>query len=294
MTRYRQRTRLHHARWRDAHGHPIGTQPIKPRPGVDARLVGSRIPLPYARETGATFLTAAALEAARERTGLVEREQSIDHQGLWADLLASEALAFNLFGDLAADLRRADRAIQAWVPDAPGKSSEIRFLHSPGRLDPEWLNSLRDFDAAFVLDRDNGTSGIIGVDVKYHERLKPEQPKPENLWRYREVHERSGAFRPAAFDAVSGRTDLWHLWLEHLLLLSMLQHPSGAWSWGRYLFIYPSGNVDMADADARYRDLLADDSTFGSMTLEDVIAANVLPRTTASALRKRYIPAAGS
>ena len=118
--------------------------------------------------------------------------------------------------------------------------------------------------------------------------------RPENLWRYREVHERSGAFRPAAFDAVSGRTDLWHLWLEHLLLLSMLQHPSGAWSWGRYLFIYPSGNVDMADADARYRDLLADDSTFGSMALEDVIAANVLPRTTASALRKRYIPAAGS
>ena len=294
MTGFRQRTRLHHARWRDAHGHPIGTQPIKPRPGVDARLVGSRIPLPYARETGATFVTPVALDAARQRTSFVEPEQSIDHQGLWADLLASEALAFNLFGDLAADLRRADRAIQAWVPDAPGKSSEIRFLHSPGRLDPEWLNSLRDFDAAFVLDRDNGTSGIIGVDVKYHERLKPEQPKPENLWRYREVHERSGAFRPAAFDAVSGRTDLWHLWLEHLLLLSMLQHPSGAWSWGRYLFIYPSGNVDMADADARYRDLLADDSTFGSMTLEDVIAANVLPRTTASALRKRYIPAAGS
>ena len=89
MTEFRQRTRLHHARWRDAHGHPIGTQPIKPRPGVDARLVGSRIPLPYARETGATFLTASALDAARKRTALVEPEQSIDHQGLWADLLAS-------------------------------------------------------------------------------------------------------------------------------------------------------------------------------------------------------------
>jgi len=290
MTRYRQRTRLHHARWRDAHGHPIGTQPIKPRPGVDARLVGSRIPLPYARETGATFLTASALDAARKRTALVEPEQSIDHQGLWADLLASEALAFNLFGDLAADLHRLDRAIHAWLPDAPGRVSEIRFLHSPGRLDPEWLNSLRDFDAAIVLDPGDGTRGIVGVDVKYHERLKPEQPKPANLWRYREVHQRSGAFRPNAFDVVSGRSDLWHLWLEHLLLLSMLQHPSAAWSWGRYLFTYPSGNVDMADADARYRDLLADDATFASMTLEDMFAAHVLPIATASALRERYIP----
>jgi len=291
MTAFRQLMRLHHARWREAHGHPIGTQPFNPRPGVDARLVGSRIPLPYARETGATFLTASALDAARKRTETVEPEQSIDHQGLWADLLASEALAFNLFGDPAADLRRADQAIHTWVQNAPGRTSEIRFLHSPGRLDPEWLNSLRDFDAAFVLDQDDGTRGIVGVDVKYHERLKAEQPKPQNLWRYREVHERSGAFRPMAFDAVSGRSDLWHLWLEHLLLLSMLQHPSGAWSWGRYLFVYPSGNVDMADADARYRDLLADESTFASMTLEDMIAANVLPTASASALRERYLPA---
>jgi hypothetical protein len=290
MTEFRRWTRLHHARWREALGHPIGTQPIKPRPGVDARLVGSRIPLPYARETGATFLTAPALDAARKRSEAVEPEQSIDHQGLWADLLASEALAFNLFGDLAADLRRADRAIHILMPDAPGRASEIRFLHSPGRLDPEWLNSLRAFDAAFVLDRDDGTRGIVGVDVKYHERLKPEQPKPENLWRYREVHERSGAFLPGAFDAVRGRNDLWHLWLEHLLLLSMLQHPSGAWSWGRYLFIYPSGNVDMADAGARYNDLLADAATFASMTLEDMIAADVLPRATKSALRERYLP----
>lgn len=289
MTEFRQRTRLHHARWREAHGHPIGTQPIKPRPGVDARLVGSRLPLPYARETGATFLTASALDAARRRTALVEPEQSIDHQRLWADLLASEALAFNLFGDLAADLRLADRAIHAWVRDAPGRASEIRFAHSPGRLDPEWLNSLRAFDAAFVLDRDDGTNGIVGVDVKYHERLKAEQPKPENLWRYREVHERSGAFRPRAVDAVSGRNDLWHLWLEHLLVLSMVQHPSGAWTWGRYLFIYPSGNVDMADADARYRDLLADDSTFASLTLEEMLAANVLPKSTTSAISERYL-----
>src|SRR4051812_16502654 len=195
MTEFRQRARLHHARWRDAHGHPIGTQPINPRPGVDGRLVGSRIPLPYARKTGATFLTPSALGAARKRTASVEPEQSVDHQRLWADLLASEALAFNLFGDLAADLRRADRAIRAWMPDAPGRASEIRFAYSPGRLDPEWLNSLRAFDAAFVLDRDDETHGIIGVDVKYHERLKAEQPKPENLSRYREVHERSGAFR---------------------------------------------------------------------------------------------------
>ena len=50
--------------------------------------------------------------------------------------------------------------------------------------------------------------------------------------RYLEVAERSGAFRRGATDALEERSDSAVMWLEHLLLLSMLQHPSGAWSVG--------------------------------------------------------------
>src|SRR4029079_19277593 len=99
----------------------------------------------------------------------------------------------------------------------------------------------------------------------------------------------SGAFKPAAFDAVN-RTDLTVLWLSHLLLLSMLQHPGGAWSWGRFAVVHPAGNVDFADACARYRDLLIDDSTFASITLEEILASGALSRSTTSAVRGRYIP----
>lgn len=289
MTAFLQKTRLHQARWREAHGHPIGTQPYRPRPGVDLRPVGSRVPLDYGVETGANFLTPAALDAARARTSFVEPEQSFDHQRLWADLLSSEALAFNLFGDLAADVRRADRALHTWMPDAPGRVSEIRFAHSPGRLDPQWLNSLRAFDTAFVLDIGDGSQGIVGIDVKYHERLKPEQPKPENLWRDREVHDRSGAFRAGAFDKVKGRSELCLIWLEHLLLLSMVQHPSGAWTWGRYLVVQPAANIDMVGLSARYGELLADPATFASMTVQELLDPGVLTAKTTAALRDRYL-----
>ena len=141
-------------------------------------------------------------------------------------------MAFNLFGDLAADLGRADRAVHTWWPDAPGTVCDVRFAHSPGRFDPAYLNSLRAFDAAFVLDLGDGTQGIVALDTKYHERTKPEIPKPSNLAAYLEVAERSGIFAPGATDAVKGRTDLAVMWLEHLLLLSMLQHPSGTWKLG--------------------------------------------------------------
>jgi hypothetical protein len=275
MTAFRRALRYHQARWREANGHPIGTQPIAPRPGDEpVRLVGSRLPLAYARETGANFLTPAALDAARARTSLTEPHQSFDHQRLWADLLSSAALAFNLFAE------RAD--VELVSPDAPGTLVGVRFAPSPGRLDPAYLNSLRAFDAAFVLDRGDGTQAVVAVDTKYHEWAKPEVPRPENLRRYLEVAERSGAFAPGALDALKARSSLAVMWLEHLLLLSMLQHASGRWSWGRYVVVHPEGNIDFADACARYRDFLVDGSTFASITLEELIGDD-------AALRERYL-----
>jgi hypothetical protein len=290
MTAFRRQLRYHQSRWRESKGHPIGTQPIVPKPGREARPVGSRLPLDYAQKTGANFVTAGALDAVKARTSMIEPHQSFDHQRLWADLLWSPALAFNLFGDLAADLARADRAVHTWWPDAPGTVGDVRFAHSPGRFDPAYLNSLRAFDAAFVLDLGDGTQGIVALATKYHDRTKKEIPKPSNLARYLEVAERSGIFLAGATDAVKGRSDLAVMWLEHLLLLSMLQHPSGSWKWGCYVVVHPSGNSDFADACARYRDLLVDQSTFSSATVEELLDAKVLrPRTTA-ALRERFLP----
>jgi len=288
MTDFRRSLRYHQARWREAKGHPIGTQPIVPRRGQKVRLVGSRMPLDYARETGANLITSGARDAATTRAAFVEPHQSIDHQRLWADLLWSSTFAFNLFGDLAADLDLADWAVHAWWPDAPGTVSDVRFEHSPGRFDPEYLGSLRAFDAAFVLEREDGTQGIVAVDVKYHEYARSAIAKPDGRPRQREVASRSRAFKPDVIDEVD-RTDLLVTALEHLLLLSMLQHESGVWSWGRYVAVYPAANSDFADAYGRYAGLLADRSTFLAVTVEELLNAAALPAM--SAFRERYLPA---
>jgi hypothetical protein len=286
MTEFRRRLRYHQARWRETKGHPIGSHPILAREGKPSRPVGSRLQLDYAQETGANFLTPGALEAARARTSVIEPHQSFDHQRLWADLLWSPALTFNLFGDLAADLERANRAVKALWPDTPGAVSDVRFAHSPGRLDPAWLGNLVDLDVALVLDLDGGAQGIIGVVTAYHDVNKRQPPKPTRLPRYREITDTSGVFGPKAIDAVNG-TDLIHIWLDHLLVHSMLQHPSGAWLWGRLVVVHPAGNSDFAEACARYRSLLIDSSTFDSVTLEQLLDSDVLPAT--AALRERYV-----
>jgi PD-(D/E)XK nuclease superfamily protein len=290
MTDFRRRLRYHQSQWRQAHRYPIGSQPIAPKPnGGTVRLVGSRLRLAYARKTGANFLTAGALEAAKARSSTREPHQSVDLQRWWADLLWSTTMSFNLFGDLAADLGLADRAIHSWWPDAPGTVSDVRFEHSPGWLDRAYLGNLMSFDAAFGLDLGDTTQGIIGVVIRYHERTKPAEPKPTRLARYVEVTERSGVFKPGAIGAVNG-TDLLVVWLQHLLVLSMLQHPSGRWRWGRFVLVHPAGNTDFADACDRYRGLLKDQATFSSMTVEELLDAGALPARTAKVLRKRYIP----
>lgn len=289
MTDFRRALRLHQARWREANGYPTGTHPLRPQPGKPVRLVGSRLPLGDARETGANFVTKNALAAVQARLAAKEPQQSWDQQGLWADLLSSSALAFNLFGDLAADLERADRAVHTWWPDTPGTVCDVRFEHSPGRLDLAYTGSLVAFSVAFVLDLGDGTRGIIGVEVRLHERMNAETPKPERAVHYATVAKKSRVFRPNAISALTRRSDLLVTWLTHLLVLSMLQQRDGEYAWGRFALVYPAGNTDYAGAAERYRAGLADPSSFAPVTIEELLKTSVLPKRSTTALRKRYI-----
>jgi hypothetical protein len=53
--------------------------------------------------------------------------------------------------------------------------------------------------------------------------------------------------------------------------------------------VHPAGNTSYAEACNRYRALLVDESTFASMTIEELLDGNALPRKTMTAVRKRYI-----
>jgi hypothetical protein len=290
MTTFRRCLRYHQGLWREANGHPIGTQPIEPKPGDTSRPLGSRLPLTYARETGANFVSPGALQSVRTRLASRERHQTLNGQRLWADLLSSMPLCFNVFGELDADSEAASNAVRRWWPDAPSIVSEIKFEHSPGRLDPAYLGNRSAFDAAILLDCGDGSNGIIGIETKYHERTAAEAASSSRLARYIEVSNSSGIFRPGAIDTLIG-TDLQQIWLDHLLVLAMLQHPDHRWTWGRFVLVHPRGNTDFAQACVRYRELLTTDKTFGSVTLEDLLNSGALKASTSAVLRARYLPA---
>lgn len=287
-TAWKRAARLHQANWRDARGLPIGAHPYAG--GDMATPVGSRLALTDAVENGANFLSAAALAAVKQRLAHPERHQTLSDDRLWADLLSSMPLCFNLFGYVFADDRRACDLAQHLSPGTTVRRASLRFEHSPGRLDPQFLGNRSAFDAAVDVEDGDGVAGIIGIETKYHEHTqRAAVPKPERLARYVEVTERSGVFRPDWRDAVLG-TELQQLWLDHLLMLAMLQHPSGRWRWGRFVLVSPARNPSFARAAERYGDVLEDAATFGYVTVEEVLhAPGLMPDDVRAAFSRRYL-----
>ncbi len=287
---FKRRARLHQALWREDKGLPIGSQPMRPKPGRPSRPLGSRIAVDVARESQANFLSEDIRRAVTNRLANPQPHQMLNEDRLYCDLLSSMPMCFNLFGTLPADLNMADRAIHAWWPDVPGRVCAVLFEWSPGRRLPgQYLENRSAFDVAFELQLEDGSRGILGVETKYHEDCKREKPPDEDRrTRYAEVSSRSGVMSAGSMAAVIA-TDLQQIWLDHLLALSILQHPSAAWSWAGFALVHPGKNPSYALATERYRSLLEDAASFRVSTVETLLSAHVLPEATASAFSERYL-----
>lgn len=263
---WRRRLRVRQARWREAASLPIG-QHLPPR-GAPYEL-GSRIAMPYAEEHLANYLTDTIRTLVRRELAEAHLEGKLyGTPRIFDDLLSSQPLCFNLFGELAEDLDLASEVLGHLWPADVDVVTAIRFEHSPGRGDERYLGTRTAFDVFVEVRRPDGRDGFIGIEVKYHEDLtgRPAAARPRVL----EVAERSGVFHdPDAEDLRSN--PLQQLWYDHLLALSMLQ-ADDRWASGRFVLLHPAANVACYAASAAYERLLADQSTFQRLSLEEAVA----------------------
>ena len=289
-TKFKRTARLLQALWRESKGLPIGSQPMKPTKDRPGRPLGSRIDLQAARESGANFLTDNVRYAAEHRLAHPQPHQTLDVDRLYCDLLSSMPMCFNLFGELWADLALADKAVHTWWPDTPGTVSAVEFEWSPGRSRKgEYLENRSAFDIAFILDMGNGEKGVVGIETKYHEHAaRMKQSSDDRMNRYRLVAEESGVLDGDTVGTIVG-TDLQQIWLDHLLALSMPMHPTGGWTWARFVVVYPEANPSFRRAAHEYRELLENTETFAVATVESLLDARVLPQDLTTRFRERYL-----
>jgi hypothetical protein len=183
---------------------------------------------------------------------------------IFNDLLSSQPLCFNLFGELAEDLALATRVFHDLLPNRVQQVTAIEFEWSPGRGENRFTGDRSAFDVFVRFLDARGRDGFVGIEVKYHESLKDKSAKLRA--RYEEVADQSKAFKPAARDRLRDRP-LQQIWRDHLLAESMVQ-ANRKWNSGLFVFLYPEQNIACESAVTDYKECLAKQDAFAAWTLE--------------------------
>ena len=99
---FQRRARVLQSLWRQEHGWPCGEH----RGPSGGRPLGSRLPMPWARETLANFISDRVRHVVESEVCVPTRSAGklFGKPRIFNDLLSSQPLCFNLFGELTADL----------------------------------------------------------------------------------------------------------------------------------------------------------------------------------------------
>jgi len=89
---------------------------------------------------------------------------------------------------------------------------------------------------------------------------------------YEEMARATGVFRPERLESLTA-PPRQQLLLDHLLALRMQAAHPEQWDWYRSVLLFPSGNTRCADVGSDYLGCLADDSTWSTLHLEQLLEA---------------------
>ena len=285
---WQRRLRLLQSLWRQEQGLPAGVHPRGG--GASSQPLGSRLRLPDAQEQLSNYLTDTIREVVRDELGLAgEQGKLFSAPRIYDDLLSSQPLCFNLFGELKADRRVATAVARHLWPGRVETVTCIEFEHSPGRGDEAYLGNRTAFDVYLEHTVPGGGGGFIGIEVKYHERL--DTGRADNRGRPTEVARRSGLFDEATLEVLD-RPPLQQLWFDHLLALSMLQQDDARWGGnGLFVLLHPAANEPCYAVAADYQRLLRRTDSFQRLTLEEMVGVLRLvdDRDWVEAFHDRYL-----
>lgn len=258
---FKRRARVLQSMWREGQGYPMGKHRGRP--------LGSRLPMPWAEETLANYLTSTIRQVVRNEVLNQEpgAERLFQTPRIFDNLLSSQPLCFNLFGELQKDPALATAVMRTLVPERVARVTRIGFEYSPGRGDPRYTGDKSAFDVFVAFQTPAGGKGFAGIEVKYSETLGGAASNHRR--RYDEVAASMGCFRPERLHELRSQP-LHQIWRDHLLAGSLLRE--GDYEDGFFVFLYPDENPHCHDAQAAYRDCLQDEGTFMVWTLEDVSA----------------------
>lgn len=250
------RMRLHQSWWRTFRLRvPFGFGPNK----GGAQRYGNMLDDEAAAQ-GDNFLSPSAASEYETRVALTA--MGVDPWRTKRNLLASQPMAFNVFGHLAQHLDLATALFDALLGDvAEVTHGEIERLSTA-------LDDHTAFDAFFTLRRTDGSKGCVAIETKLTEPFSQRAYD----WEHYVQHPVFAAGGWSTTDGeVLGDSRWSQLWRNHLLALAELtQHPEVGQP--TVLVVHHPSDPHCATNVAGYQELLSDPNTCRAVDLGEIVA----------------------
>jgi len=185
--------------------------------------------------------------------GLIEQDR------LYNNLLSSQPLCFNFFGELLVDNDFGLRVLQNWWPDLT-ELKKVFFEYAPKE---RYTNDNSAFDIAFEVVSGNQT-GLIGLECKYTDTFSStEYNKPA----YKEIFDKSCSFSASYHDLKASKYN--QLFRNQLLAEALIQN--NKYDFVRTgLFCYQLDNNAITTAQ-ELKKMLIDPDSFNIITYSNFI-----------------------
>ena len=233
-------------------------------------LRGALLPMPDAKEKLPGYLTDTVRRVVRREVEdpRYSAGKLFGKPRIYNNLLSSQPLCFNLFGELAEDLQLATSVFRRLTNGRVETVTSIEFEFSPGRGDERYTGDRSAFDVYVRFEGPGRSRGFIAIEVKYHENLRDPAAKLRD--RYDEIAAEMACFEPGRIPDLK-KQPLQQIWRDHLL--TGAHRLVDGFDDAFFVFLYPEANTACVDAVESYRGCLTDETTFAAWTLKKVIDA---------------------
>jgi hypothetical protein len=233
-TDFTAHARLLQSKWRVKHNYPMNN--------VKKSDYGNFLETDFAKKEKVNFLTPGIRKLVTEKIPEIRNNGGlIGEPRIWNNLLSSQPLCFNLFGELSLDLPLATKYFKKLFPEEVFSVTKIDFEYSSKRDNPD--NSAFDVFVEYLNTSLNKC--FIGIEVKFQESLLEESPKKaaENYNKHKTEYTKltieSNFFKPNTIEKLS-IAPIAQIWRDHLLAFNMKKEYYD----GFFVFLYPYNNEE--------------------------------------------------
>lgn len=249
-TTFASYARLLQSLWREEKGFPKGIYTTNKNTPIE---LGNLIKPRDVEFKYANFLT-ETIGSLVENEINGHPEKVIQKPRIWNNLLSSQPLAFNLFGELKLEQSYlvATKVFQRIFPNEITQITRIEFEYSPGRRNPNFTNDRSAFDVYLEYTSCDGRNGFLGIEIKYAENIqdKPAEYRDE----YKRIATEMDIFKEEAIETLK-TTNIQQIWRDHLLAGSLLKTKEMSQT-GKFIFLYPEENIQCCNAIEKYQKTL--------------------------------------